>query len=153
VLFMSLLVAVTDMAWIEGIGQGIVGTALSLRTMSSIRRSERVNRDLVDQALRGEIPMSMPPNSDFEPAFQDAVDAMAPLQTARRLHCCSAETSWLGCHEGLMKLGPSRCEDQVRLVRTGLEEPPEFHVLARSIRENRELKVAFERNNHSAGRL
>jgi uncharacterized membrane protein SpoIIM required for sporulation len=87
VLSLSLLVALAGAPWVGVIGLWILGAALTLRTRGRVKRSEQVNRELVDQALRGEDPTSMPPSSSgFEAAFHEAIEAKTPLQTASRLH-------------------------------------------------------------------
>jgi Stage II sporulation protein M len=78
-LSMCLLVAVTDMAWGDFIVPGILAAALTLWASTRVRRTERVNRELVDQALRGEVPIPSPGTSDgFEARFWAAIEAEVP---------------------------------------------------------------------------
>jgi len=73
------LVAVTDMAWADFIVPGILAAALTLWASTRVRRTERVNRELLDQALRGEIPILLPGTSEgFEARFWAAVEAEVP---------------------------------------------------------------------------
>jgi hypothetical protein len=82
------VVALTDTEWaVVSVPLWVLGAALTLRTISGAKRSERINRELVDQALRGEDPMSMPASrGGFEAAFWEVIEANHPLQTAPRLH-------------------------------------------------------------------
>jgi Stage II sporulation protein M len=75
-LFICLLVAVTDMAWGDFIVPGILAAALTLWANTRVRRTERINRELVDQALRGAVPIPSPGTSDgFEARFWAAIEA------------------------------------------------------------------------------
>jgi hypothetical protein len=85
-LTMWLLVAVADAAWGDVMVPGIVAAALALWMRSRVRRTERVNRELIDQALRGEIPIPPPATSDgFEAKFWAAIEAGVPPQTPSRV--------------------------------------------------------------------
>jgi hypothetical protein len=82
------VVALGDAAWVViAIPMWILGAALTLRTISRAKRSERVNRELIDQALGGDVPISMPSSSSgFDAAFWVAADPNTSLQSAPRLH-------------------------------------------------------------------
>lgn len=55
--------------------------------MSRVRRTERVNRELVDQAVRDEVPIPPPATSGgLEAVFWAAIGAGVPLQTRSRVH-------------------------------------------------------------------
>jgi hypothetical protein len=69
------------------IGLGIFAAVLSLRSISRVRKTERVNRELVDQAVRGEVPIPMPAKrGGVDAAFWAAIGAGVPLQTRSRGH-------------------------------------------------------------------
>jgi hypothetical protein len=82
------VVALTDTAWaLVSVPLWVLGAALTLRTISGAKRSERINRELVDQAMQEEDPISMPASrGGFEAAFWEVIEANTPLQTAPRLH-------------------------------------------------------------------
>lgn len=75
-LSMCLLVAVTDMAWGDFIVPGILAAALTLWASTRVRRTERVNRELLDQGLRGEVPIPPPAASEgFQARFWAEIEA------------------------------------------------------------------------------
>jgi len=78
-LSVCLLVAVTDMAWGDFIVPGILAAALTLWATTRVRRTERVNRDFLDQALRGEVPIPLPGTREgFKARFWAAIEAEVP---------------------------------------------------------------------------
>ena len=80
---MCLLVAVTDMAWGDFIVPGILVAALTLWASTRVRRTERVNRELLDQALRGEVPIpSSGTSNGFEVRFWATIEAEVPPAAA-----------------------------------------------------------------------
>jgi hypothetical protein len=87
VLSLSIVAAIAGVGWVGVIGLWILGAALTLRTRGRVKRSEQVNRELIDQAVRGEVPIPLPPTSEgFEAAFWSAIEANVPLQTRNRVH-------------------------------------------------------------------